>query len=86
MCERLVLRLIFHCFAVFWQVKDTAVTLERGSAGLQPQPLLTSLLGFCADYVKLTAPNCNDRGVWPTRPTNTRNLRTCAISSYGVGP
>ena len=50
MCERLVLRLTFHCFAVFWQVKDMEVTLEHGSAGLQPQPLLTSLLGFCASF------------------------------------
>ena len=50
MCERLVLRLTVHCFAVFWQVKDTEATLERGSAGLQPQLLLTSLLSFCASF------------------------------------
>ena len=50
MCERLVLRLTFHCFAVFWQVKDTELTLERGSAGLHPQPLLTDLLSFCANF------------------------------------
>ena len=50
MCERLVLRLTFHCFAVFWQVKDMEVTLERGSASLQPQLLLTSLLSLCASF------------------------------------
>ena len=50
MCETLVLRLTFHCFAVFWQVKETEVTLERGSAGLHPQPLLTRLLSFCYSF------------------------------------
>ena len=50
MCERLDLRLTFHCFAVFWQVKDTEVMLEHGRAGLQLQPLLTSLLSFCYSF------------------------------------
>ena len=50
MCETLVLRLTFHCFAVFWQVNETEVTLERGSAGLHPRPLLTRLLSFCYSF------------------------------------
>ena len=50
MCETLVLRLTFHCFAVFWQVKEAEVRLERGSAGLHPQPLFTRLLSFCYGF------------------------------------
>ena len=50
MCERMVLRVTYHCFAVFWQVKDTEVTLDRASAGLQPQPPLTSLLSSFASF------------------------------------
>ena len=50
MCEQLVLCLTFHCFAVFWQVKETEVTLERGSTGLHPQTLLTRLLSFCYSF------------------------------------
>ena len=50
MCERLDLRLTFHCFAVFWQVKDMEVMLKHGRAGLQLQPLLTSLPSFCYSF------------------------------------
>ena len=50
MCERLVLRLTYHGFAVFWQVKDTEVTLKRGSAGLQPQRFSPDRFGVADRY------------------------------------